>query len=107
MKTAFVGKWKIVEMDEFDQDIDTEEFGQITFEKGGSGGFHFGCVVASLDWRYDDSIDRVDFTFEGSDEETEVTGRGWAKIEVKPKLMSGKIVFHLGDESEFKALKAR
>ena len=45
-----------------------EETGHVTFEKRGTGGFHFGCVDASLDWRYDNSISRVDFTFEGSDE---------------------------------------
>jgi hypothetical protein len=35
-----------------------EESGHITFQKGGSGGFHFGCVDASLDWRYDDALAR-------------------------------------------------
>ena len=60
---------------------------------------------ASLDSRYDDSINRVDFTFEGSDEGDQVTGRGWAKIEGKQ--MVGQIGFHLGDESGFKAKKAK
>jgi hypothetical protein len=53
---ASVGKWRIIEMKQWDSDyIDEEEAGHITFEKGGSGGFHFGCVDASLDWRYDAS----------------------------------------------------
>lgn len=68
---------------------------------------HFGCVEAHRDCRYDDSLDRVDFTFEGFDEGTEVTGRGWAKIEGKGKQMVGQIVFHQSDESGFKARKAR
>ena len=50
---------------------------------------HFGCVDASLDWRYDDSLDHVDFTFVGTDEGTEVSGRGWAKMEGKGKQMIG------------------
>jgi hypothetical protein len=105
MKTAFVDKWKILEMDQWDLDyIDMEEAGHVTFKKGGSGGFHFGCVDASLDWRYDESLDRVDFTFEGFDEGTEVSGRGWAKVEGKQ--IMGQIVFHQGDESGFKAKKS-
>ena len=106
MKTAYFGKWRILEMDQWDLDyVDLEEAAHITFEKKGSGGFHFGCVDASLDWRYDDSLDRLDFTFEGSDEGDEVSGRGWAKIEGKQ--MVGLIVFHLGEESGFKARKTR
>lgn len=42
-------------------------------------GVHFVCVDASLDWRYDDSLDRVDFTFDGCDEGTRVSSRGWAR----------------------------
>ena len=93
-------------MEQWDQDyVDMEELSHITFKKGGSGGFHFGCVDAALDWRYDDSIDRVNFTFDGSDEGTEVSGRGWAKVEGKQ--MVGQIVFHQGDQSEFKAKKGK
>ena len=68
---------------------------------------HLGCVDASLDWRYDDSLDRVDFTFVGSDEGTEVSGRGWAKMEGKGKQMIGQALFHQGEESGFKAKKGR
>ena len=93
-------------MEQWDQDyLDMDETGQVTLEKGGSGGFHFGCVDASLDWRYDASIHRADFTFEGSDEGDQVSGRGWAKIEGKQ--MVGQIVFHLGDESGFTTTKIK
>lgn len=103
-KAAFVGRWRITEMEQWDQDyIDMEEPGHITFAKNASGGFHFGCVDASMDWRYDESIGRVDFTFDGSDEGDQVSGRGWAKIDAKEII--GRIVFHLGEESGFKAKK--
>ena len=106
MKTQFIGQWKIVEMEQWEQDyIDMEEPGHITFDKKGLGGFHFGCVDASLDWRYDASLDRVDFTFDGSDEGDQVTGRGWAAIQGKE--MTGFIAFHLGEESGFKATKGK
>ena len=36
MKTAFVGKWKILAMDQWDLDYnDMEEPGHITFDQGG------------------------------------------------------------------------
>jgi hypothetical protein len=105
-ETAFVGKWRITEMDQWDQDyVNAEKRGHITFEKQREGRFHFGYVQAQLDWRYDAAIDRVDFSFEGSCEGDEMNGRGWAKIEGKQ--MSGKIVFHQGDESGFKAKKGK
>jgi hypothetical protein len=106
MNPALVGEWRIVEMEQWDQDyVDMEEPGHITFKKGGSGGFHFGCVDARLDWHHDSSNERVDFTFDGCDEGDQVSGRGWAKIEGKQ--MVGRIAFHLGDESGFKARKGK
>lgn len=93
-------------MDQWDLDyVDLEESGHITFEKGGSGSLHFGCVDAGLDWRLDETVERLEFTFDGADEGTPVTGRGWAKAE--GKRLVGHIVFHLGDESGFKATKAK
>ena len=93
-------------MEQWDQDfVDLEEPGHITFKKGGSGDFHFGCVDASLDWHYEASIDRVDFTFDGFDEGHQVDGGGWAKIEGKQLI--GQIVFHAGGESGFKANKGK
>jgi hypothetical protein len=93
-------------MDEWDKDyIDEEEPAHIEFEKRGIGHFHFGYVDAQTTWQYDDSLDRVDFTFEGMSEGDEMNGRGWAKVEGKQ--MEGKIVFHSGDDSGFKARKAR
>jgi hypothetical protein len=106
IKAAFVGKWRITEMDQWDQDyVDAEEPGHITLENKGLGHFHFGYVHAQLDWRYDPPIDRVEFSFLGSCEGDEMSGRGWAKIEGKQ--MVGQIAFHLGDESGFKARKGK
>jgi len=46
---------------------------------------------------------RWDFTWEGSDECDPVSGSGYFSI--AGNVMNGKIVFHNGDESEFKACK--
>jgi hypothetical protein len=104
---AIVGKWRIVEMDNWDQDyVDMEEPGHITFQSKGQGSFHFGCVDAQIDWRDDGSLGRADFTFDGNDEGDQVTGRGWAKLEGGGKELVGQIVFHLGDESGFRAKRS-
>jgi hypothetical protein len=47
----------------------------------------------------------VDFSFEGNDECRPTSGRGWARI--ARKQLVGQIVFHLGEESGFKAQRAR
>lgn len=104
MKTSLVGCWRIVEMEQCDQDyVDMDSPGHITFKKGGAGQLHFGCVEAELDWRCEADAERVEFTFSGFDEGDEVTGRGWAKAE--GTRLTGRIVFHQGDESGFAAVK--
>jgi hypothetical protein len=71
--------------------------GHITFEPGGRGQLHFGAVDVDLDWRLDASRNRVEFTFEGFDECDEVSGRGW--VERQAGKLTGRIVFHQGEES--------
>jgi hypothetical protein len=106
LKTSFIGRWRIVEMELWDQEfIDLEGPGHITFTRGGGGELHFGAVNVTLDWRLDDKEYRVDFTFEGFDEGDEVSGRGWAEVEARK--LTGKIAFHHVDESGFVAQKAR
>ena len=105
MKTPFIGSWRIVEMEQWDQDfVDLVSPGHITFTRGGRGELHFGAVDATLDWRADATANRVDFSFEGFDEGDEVSGRGWADL--SGENLTGRIAFHLGDESGFVAEKA-
>jgi len=77
---------------------------QIIFSRDGRGELHFGAVDVSLDWRVDATGSRVDFSFEGFDEGDEVSGRGWA--ELGGGKLTGRIAFHLGEESGFVARKA-
>lgn len=72
-------------------------------QAGWTGQLHFGCVEAELDWRFEADKGRLDFTFSGFDEGDEVTGRGWAKAE--GTRLTGRLVFHQGDESGFDAAK--
>ena len=73
-------------------------------QKNGEGQLRFGCVDVELDWRIEGGSERVEFTFSGFDEGSEMSGRGWA--EVQNSRMAGKIFLHMGDESEFVARKA-
>ena len=105
MKPLFVGRWRIVEMELWDQDfVDLESPGHITLARNGRGEMHFGAVDLTLDWRLDATENRVDFSFEGFDEGDEVSGNGWA--ELSGGKLTGRIAFHQGDESGFVAQKA-
>lgn len=105
MKSSFAGRWRIVEMEQWDQEfVDLVSPGHITFTRDGRGELHFGAVDVSLDWRIGATSHRLDFAFEGFDEGDEVSGRGWA--ELNGTELSGRIAFHLGDESGFVAQKA-
>src|SRR6185369_16520457 len=69
MKSSFIGRWRIVEMAQWDQEfVDLVSPGHITFTRNGRGELHFGAVDVSLDWRVDVTGNRVDFSFEGFDE---------------------------------------
>ena len=107
-KNPYLGKWRIIEMEMWDQDyIDLVTEGHFTFGKDGIGNFEFGAVVAETDYSIEEfgNTERVEFSFEGHDEYDPVSGRGWVIIE--NDTLTGKIVFHAGDKSEFKAKKIK
>ena len=98
-----VGKWRLINMEQWDQDfIDLVEPGYLTFKRGGTGTMIFGAVNLSLDWEQSDD-GKIEFTFDGFDEMDEVSGRGSAAV-VASQLV-GKIAFHQGDRSAFTAEK--
>jgi hypothetical protein len=95
------GKWRIVEMAQWDaDDLDLVEPAYIEFDGKGFGTFVFGCLTASL--HGDDSSDDIEFTWDGSDEGDQVSGDGWAELQPDGSL-DGEISFRNGDESTFKA----
>ena len=104
-KNPFIGKWRITEMEQWDLDfIDEEEEGYIEFGKVDQGDFHFGYVQGSIDYEIEtfEGKPRVEFSWDGTDEMDEAMGRGWSRIE-DDGTMFGKIVFHMGERSWFKA----
>ncbi len=85
----FYGRWRIVEMETWDQDyVDMEVPGYIEFNKTGGGSFQFGLVQGAMDCRFELSADRpvARFSWEGNDEMDQASGRGWAKIDAKGRL---------------------
>ncbi len=105
MKKAYVGKWCLMEMEQWDKEyIDLVVPGHLTIEKDGTGSLQFGAVEVEVDCRLEsiNGIERLDFSFEGSDEGDPVCGRGWAQV--SGRTMEGRIFFHLGDDSAFTAV---
>lgn len=110
-KSAFIGKWRITEMETWDQEfVDMEVAGHFTFQRKDLGSFQFGLVQGEMDWRIesrDDEI-RLAFSWAGGDDCDPSSGRGWARIENGE--LHGRIFIHLGfihlgDESGFRAVK--
>jgi len=103
---SFLGSWRIVWMSNWDQDyVNMEVPGHFTFGADGSGSFQFGLVQGELDGRIDArrSSPRIDFTWEGSDENDEASGRGHA--EIVAGTLQGHLYFHHGDDSAFRAVR--
>ncbi len=100
-----VGRWRIVQMSGWDRDaIDLVEPGFIEFAKDRTGRFGFIAVDGWLDCRPVERNGRpgVEFTWEGSDEGDQVSGRGWAVL-VDDETIEGHLFFHMGDDSSFRA----
>ena len=103
----FLGKWRIVWMENWDQDyVDMEEPGFISFESKKNGEFHFGNVHASIDCQLSEFANeqRLEFSWVGHDEMDEVSGRGWVSLK-NDGTLSGHIFIHGGENSSFSATK--
>jgi hypothetical protein len=100
-----IGRWRITEMDNWDQEaVNLVQPGFIEFDEDSLGGLGFIAVTGELDCRDADRDGRpgVEFSWQGSDEGDEVSGRGWAALNADGTL-EGHIYFHLGSDSAFRA----
>jgi hypothetical protein len=108
--TNVMGRWRITEMDNWDQEaIDLVQPGFIEFDDDGLGDLGFIAVRGELDCRDADRDGSpegsglpIEFSWQGSDEGDDVSGRGWAALNPDGTL-EGHIYFHLGDDSAFRA----
>jgi len=104
----FAGKWRIVEMEVWDQDyVDMEAPGFVRIGLDGTGQFQFGLVSGDIDGRVEQcgNEPRFEFSWSGRDVNDPVCGRGWAVIENGE--LKGRIYLHLADDSTFRAIKGK
>jgi hypothetical protein len=107
-KAKYIGKWHIVEMQMWDQEfIDSVGPGYFKFNKDQLGYFQFGLVEGQIDYRIEKigEVERLEFSWEGRDENDPAFGRGWAVINGDD--LEGRFYFHLGDDSWFKAKRIK
>jgi hypothetical protein len=105
----YVGTWRIMEMDEWDDEyINMETKAYLQIDKKGQGNFQFALVRGSIDGELEEfgGEQRFAFTWEGNEEYDQVSGSGWLKL-VKKNELIGRIKFHSGDSSLFKARRKR
>lgn len=104
MARELIGRWRIEAMELWDRDaIDLVEPGFIDIGSDGIGTLSFIAVAGSIDCRFTrDGDATVEFSWEGEDEGTSVSGRGSATLSADGRL-EGRIFFHLGDDSWFRA----
>lgn len=96
------GKYEIVEMEMWNkEDIDLTETGYIKMD-GKSGNFHFICVDGYMDIKKGKDS-KYKFTWEGNDESDEASGSG--EFIYENETLTGRIYFHQGDDSSFRAVK--
>lgn len=101
---AFMGRWRIVEMDMWDNDyLDLVEPAFIQFGAE-NGAFVFGAVKSWLDLRYGtrDGSACVEFSWEGFNDTDPASGRGWAMLGTAGRLV-GDLFIHNSDSSGFVA----
>jgi hypothetical protein len=106
-QNPFLGLWRIVSMDQWEQDyVNAEDQAFIEFDESGGGEFHFGYVHGDMDCRLTtrDGEPAIEWSWEGNDEMDPAQGRGWALL--KADELHGIIFFHQGDESGFVAKTA-
>lgn len=102
------GKWRIIEMDLWDAEA-IELLGPAFIEfNGRTGSFRFIAVECSMDVRSPAERTKHDaeFSFEGFDDCDTTSGRGWASL-AEDGSLTGRIYFHMGDDSGFRAVPAK
>jgi len=100
---GFAGRWRIVEMDLWDNDfLDLVEEAHLIFRGAADGEIVFGAIRGELDVRYGsrDGSAVAEFSWQGHDDAAEASGRGWAMLGTAGRLV-GHFFIHKGDDSGF------
>jgi hypothetical protein len=76
------GKWRIMEMSDFEADYpDMVEPAYILFEEKGGGEFAFGCCAGHIWQASSTEAASIEFSWTGNDEMDEVSGDGSAELQ--------------------------
>ncbi|MCP4303428.1 MAG: hypothetical protein GY788_00805, partial [bacterium] len=87
---VFAGRWRIVEMDVWDNDVlDLVEKAHLTFSGDADGEMVFVALKGFLDVRYGarDGSACAEFSWEGYDDNDPACGRGWVMIGTAGRLV--------------------
>ena len=101
-----VGRWRITGMEMWDADYcDMAVPAYLAVRDDLRGEFQFGLVQGDIVARVSlaDGMARVEFSWEGCDENDPASGRGW--MVVKGEQAEGRIFLHQGDDSNFTAVR--
>lgn len=100
---AFAGRWRIVEMDRWDDDVvDMTGEAHLTFDGPAGGEIVFCAIEGSLDVRYGarDGSACAEFSWDGKNGSDRACGRGWVAPGTAGRLV-GHVYIHDGDDSGF------
>ncbi|MBI9077986.1 MAG: hypothetical protein JEZ02_21490 [Desulfatibacillum sp.] len=103
-KNDYTGTWRITGMELWDQEyVNMEVPGFINIASRGWGEFQFGLVRGGIDWNLEvvNGMERIEFSWNGEDESTPASGRGWAVLDGIQ--LKGRFYFYMGDNSGFTA----
>ena len=106
-KHSLLGPWRIVETELWDvDDLDLMDPAHLTLQPKGHGRLGLLAIEADLDYRVvqREGLPAIEFSFEGSDEGDQISGRGWAILEGEQ--LQGRIFIHHGDDSGFTACRS-
>ena len=107
-KHVLLGTWRIVETELWDlDDFDLSEPAYLTLEPKGHGRLGLLAIEADLDYRVmqREDLPAIEFSFEGSDEGDQISGRGWAILDGEQ--LRGQLFIHHGDDSGFTAARGK
>lgn len=102
LAAPFQGKWRIVEMDVWDDEAKDLLGSAFIAFAGRQGQLRFVALTASLDVRYEARCGGplAEFSWQGDDDGEPCSGRGWASPGTAGRLV-GHVYRHGGDESGF------
>ena len=100
---AFAGRWRIVEMDVWDDEfLELVEQAHLTFKGAADGEIAFGALKGFLDVRYGARAGAAcaEFSWEGHDDDHPASGRGWVIIGTAGRLV-GHFFIHNAEDAGF------